>query len=136
MQPTQISTFCRSTTWKSAKYVAPLSRVRKISGGEQGCQIYLCPNIPKREKYTKGPQTTPNGHTLYQMGINYTKRPYVIPNDHKLQIPNGRKIYQHFPFQGSPKYTQIGIFGLKLNHLATLAGKIDDNLSIEWREEF
>jgi hypothetical protein len=28
--------------------------------------------------------------------------------------------YQHFPFQGPPKYTQFGIFGLKLNHLATL----------------
>jgi hypothetical protein len=30
-------------------------------------------------------------------------------------------MYQHFPFQGAPKYTQIGIFGLKINHLATLA---------------
>jgi hypothetical protein len=27
---------------------------------------------------------------------------------------------QHLPFQGSPKYTQIGIFGVKMNHLATL----------------
>jgi hypothetical protein len=26
---------------------------------------------------------------------------------------------QHFPFQGPPKYTQIGSFGLKRNHLAT-----------------
>jgi hypothetical protein len=30
-------------------------------------------------------------------------------------------MYQHFPFQGPPKFTQIGIFGLKINHLATLA---------------
>jgi hypothetical protein len=30
------------------------------------------------------------------------------------------KIYQHFPFSGSPKFTQIGIFGLKTNHLANL----------------
>jgi hypothetical protein len=58
----------------------------------QGCQIFLGPNIPKRHKYTKGPQTTPNGHTLFQVAINYTKWP---------------KIYQHFPFQGPPKYTQI-----------------------------
>jgi hypothetical protein len=29
-------------------------------------------------------------------------------------------MYQNFPFQGPPKYTQIGIFGLKINHLATL----------------
>jgi hypothetical protein len=35
-------------------------------------------------------------------------------------IPNGHKIYQHFPFQGPPKFTQIGIFGFKTNHLATL----------------
>jgi hypothetical protein len=35
-------------------------------------------------------------------------------------IPNGRKIYQHFSFHGPPKYTRIGIFGLKINHLATL----------------
>jgi hypothetical protein len=30
------------------------------------------------------------------------------------------KIYQHFPFLGSQKFTQIGIFGLKIYHLATL----------------
>jgi hypothetical protein len=52
----------------------------------QGCQIFLGQNVPKREKYKKRPQTTPNGH----------------------------KIYQHFPFKGPPKYTQIGIFGLKV----------------------
>jgi hypothetical protein len=34
--------------------------------------------------------------------------------------PNGHKIYQHFPFKGPTKYTQIGILGLKINHLATL----------------
>jgi hypothetical protein len=42
-----------------------------------------------------------------------------IPNDHK-NIPNGHKIYQHFSFQDPPKITQIGIFGLKIYHLATL----------------
>jgi hypothetical protein len=30
-------------------------------------------------------------------------------------------MYQHFPFQGPPKYTQIGISGTKINHLATPA---------------
>jgi hypothetical protein len=40
-----------------------------------------------------------------------------------LIIPKGRKIYQHFPFQGPPKHTQIGIFGLKINHMATLMHK-------------
>jgi hypothetical protein len=28
--------------------------------------------------------------------------------------------YRPFPFQGHPKFTQIGIFGLKTYHLATL----------------
>jgi hypothetical protein len=36
-----------------------------------------------------------------------------------VNIPNGRKILQHFPFFGPPKCTQVGIFGLKINHLAT-----------------
>jgi hypothetical protein len=35
-------------------------------------------------------------------------------------MPNCRKINQHFPLQGPPKYPEIGIFGLKTNHLATL----------------
>jgi hypothetical protein len=33
--------------------------------------------------------------------------------------PNGHKIYQDFPLPDPPKFTQIGIFGLKTNHLAT-----------------
>jgi hypothetical protein len=37
-----------------------------------------------------------------------------------VNIPNGRKIYQHFPISGPTKITLIGIFGLKINHLATL----------------
>jgi hypothetical protein len=28
-------------------------------------------------------------------------------------IPNGRKIHQYCQFRGPPKYTQMGIFGLK-----------------------
>jgi hypothetical protein len=36
--------------------------------------------------------------------------------------PKDHKIYQHPPSQDHPKFTQIGIFGLKLCHLATLAG--------------
>jgi hypothetical protein len=35
-------------------------------------------------------------------------------------IPNSHKIYQYFLLQGPPKYTQIEIFGIKINHLATL----------------
>jgi hypothetical protein len=42
----------------------------------------------------------------------YTKWP------HNTTI--GHKIYQYFSFQGPPKYTLIGIFGMKIYHLATL----------------
>jgi hypothetical protein len=35
-------------------------------------------------------------------------------------IPNGHKIFQHFPFHGPLKFTQIAIFGMKIFHLATL----------------
>jgi hypothetical protein len=48
--------------------------------------------IPKRKKYTKLPQTIPNVH----------------------------KIYHHLPLKDPLKFTQIWIFGLKTNHLATL----------------
>jgi hypothetical protein len=43
------------------------------NGPVQGCQIFLGPNIPKREKYTKWPKTIPSGHTLYQMAVKYSK---------------------------------------------------------------
>jgi hypothetical protein len=42
-----------------------------------------------------------------------------MPNGRK-NFPNGRKIYQHLPLQDPPKFIQIWIFGLKINHLATL----------------
>jgi hypothetical protein len=42
---------------------------------------------------------------MYQMTIKY------IPNGHKKQ---------HFPLKDPPKFTQIGTFGLKIYHLATL----------------
>jgi hypothetical protein len=37
-----------------------------------------------------------------------------------VNIPDGQKIYPNFPIKGTPKITQIGIFGLKINHLATM----------------
>jgi hypothetical protein len=39
-------------------------------------------------------------------------------------MPNGHKIYQHLPFKGSAKFTQIGILSLKTNHLATLSATV------------
>jgi hypothetical protein len=40
-----------------------------------------------------------------------------------VNIPNGHKMNQHFPIGRHPKFTQIEIFGLKTNHLATLRRK-------------
>jgi hypothetical protein len=34
-------------------------------------------------------------------------------------------VHQHFPISGPPKFTQIGILGLKRNHLATLHSSVD-----------
>jgi hypothetical protein len=47
------------------------------------------------------------------MATKYTKWPQ--------NIPNGLYNYQHLPLQNPPKFTQIGIIGLKICHLATLA---------------
>jgi hypothetical protein len=46
------------------------------------------------------------------MATKYTKWQQNIPNNHK--------IYKHLPLQDPPKFTQIGIFSLKIGHLATL----------------
>jgi hypothetical protein len=73
----------------------------------QGCQILLDTIYQSGGKCTKLPLN-------YHVAIKYTQRLYYIPNGHR--------IYQLFPFQGPPKFTQIGIFGLKTNHLATLLG--------------
>jgi hypothetical protein len=40
----------------------------------------------------------PNGHKINQIAI---KNPMAV------NASNGHKIYQHFPFQGPPKFTQI-----------------------------
>jgi hypothetical protein len=56
-------------------------------------------NIPKREEIY---QITTNMH---QMTVKQT---------------NLNKIFQHLLFQDPPKFTQIGIFCLKICHLATL----------------
>jgi hypothetical protein len=48
----------------------------------------------------------PNCHKIYQIAVIY------IPNEHKM--------YQHFPFQGPLKFTQIRFFDFKIYHLETL----------------
>jgi hypothetical protein len=57
---------------------------------------------------------------MYQITAKYTKWQQNISNGRKIPRPNVHKIYQHLPLQGSPKFTQIRIVGLKKCHLATL----------------
>jgi hypothetical protein len=71
----------------------------------QGCQIFPCTCNQNRKN-------VPKEHIMYQMVIKYSKCPQ--------KITDGHKIYQHLPTLGTPKFTQIRIFGLKTNHLATL----------------
>jgi hypothetical protein len=49
----------------------------------QGCQIFLDTKYQNVGIYTKLPRN-------YQITMTYTKWPYYIPNGHKM--------YQHFPF--------------------------------------
>jgi hypothetical protein len=75
---------------------------------------YCLPGLPDLS-WSKHTRTV----KVYQMTTNYTKRLCIIPDGHKL-YQTAVKVYQHFPFQGPPKYTQLGIFGPKINHLAPL----------------
>jgi hypothetical protein len=87
-------------------------------------------NIPTRRKiyqittkYSKWPQTMPNNNKIFQMATNYTKW--------TKNLPDGYRIYQHLLLQDHPKFTLMGIFGLKINHLAILApwlNGVPDNL--------
>jgi hypothetical protein len=61
---------------------------------------------------TKTGKNIPNNHKINQIEMKYFQRP--------LNRPNGDKIYQDFPYQDPPKFTQMGILGLETNHLATL----------------
>jgi hypothetical protein len=79
-------------------------RVYEIYSKRQGCQIFLV--------------------TTYQNWGIYNKLPHNIPNVQNIpigrKIDNVHKICKCLPLQDPPKFTQIGIFGLKMYHLATL----------------
>jgi hypothetical protein len=70
-------------------------KIFTFRGFDQVCQIF--------------PGTT---YQIYRITIKYNT---LVQN-----IPNGHKIYQNLPMQDTPKFTQIGLFGLKICHLATL----------------
>jgi hypothetical protein len=63
--------------------------------------------LVKRTKIGKNIQ---NDQQISQMAAKYTKCTQNLPNDHTT--------YQHLSLQDHPKFTQIGIFGLKIFHLA------------------
>jgi hypothetical protein len=76
-------------------------------------------------QHTKTGENIPNNHKIYQMARKYTRWPKNRPNCHE--------IYQHLPLQDPPKFTQIGIFGLKTNHLAFLTRKFRVQLFREFQ---
>jgi hypothetical protein len=57
------------------------------------------------------------------------------PNKWRYNRPNGHKIHQNRPFQDSPKFTQIGIFVLKIPKTSgnpvsvVILGNIPENYS-------
>jgi hypothetical protein len=55
----------------------------------------------------------PKLHNCTKIATKYTKWPQNRPYGHKL--------YQHLSLQDTPKFTPIGIFGLKTYHPATLS---------------
>jgi hypothetical protein len=62
---------------------------------EQGCQIFLVPNIPKWEKYIKWPQTRPKGCKIDAMAVKYSKWSLNIPT---FTIQRLSKIYPNLEF--------------------------------------
>jgi hypothetical protein len=90
-----VISFSRYRNRRQLAYLAP----------EPGCQIFLGTTYQNGEKYTKLPQNEPKGHKIYLFDTN---------------IPNGNNIYQQFPLEGPPKFSQIDILGLKIFHLASL----------------
>jgi hypothetical protein len=77
------------------------------------------------QTYQNG-KNIPNDHKVYQVALKYEKWPQTTPNGHE--------IYQHFPFKDPPKYTQFGIFGLKEHQLATLFPSIKPSL-VPWEKK-
>jgi hypothetical protein len=89
---------------------------------EQSCQIFRGTTYQNGGKCTKWPQNIPNGHNIYQMAIAFT--------NWTQNRPNGHTLYQHLPLQDPPKYTQFGIYSLKINHLATLSCLVDRQIHL------
>jgi hypothetical protein len=96
---------CRTAVAASKNNATP----KPVDPDEQGCQSFRGTVYQNRENI-------PKSHKIYQGAIKYIKRHENWPNSHK--------VYQHLPLQDPPKFTQIGIFGLNVNRLATLSRRI------------
>jgi hypothetical protein len=72
------------------------------------------------------------------MTTKYAKWPLNISKGRKIPtyIGHGHKIYQDFPLQDPPKITNIGIFGMKINHLATLFKSLSAKRPTHERNDF
>jgi hypothetical protein len=66
----------------------------------------------------KWPQNIPNGHKIYQMATKYTKWPQNMYTSKAVKYTNIN--ISTSPMKKTLKFTQIGIFGMKIYHLATL----------------
>jgi hypothetical protein len=68
---------------------------------------------PKFFHIPNGFKNIPNGFKNRPNGLK------IDQNGRKID-QNGSKIHQHLPLQDPPKFTQKGIFGMEIYHLATL----------------
>jgi hypothetical protein len=91
------------TWWRPTKKLIQILVELGHSSSGQGCQIFIVTTYQNGSKYTKMTTKVPNGYKRY----NLTKKHW-------------HKKFQHLPIQDLPKFTQIGIFGLKIYHLAAL----------------
>jgi hypothetical protein len=122
----------RATIWAIffKKHLVTLPVIKKLIFSRRG-QFYKCSRLntaPFIKRYRRP--------GLPDFSWYKTPKRKSIPNYHELHIPNVYKIlhtkdrkmdqvsmkyvYQHLPLHDPPKFTQIWIFGLKTNHLATL----------------
>jgi hypothetical protein len=77
--------------WHCSDVGYVICRFKKKCTCLQGCQIFL-------ETYQNGKNIHTQWPQIYQMAVKYNICPYIIHN---------------FLFQGLPKYTKIGICGMK-----------------------
>jgi hypothetical protein len=89
--------------------------VHEASGELEEGKTLFAPGLPEFSWCMK-----PKQEKMYQMNKQCIKWSLNIPNVHKMSQMAINYLYQHFPIRDPDNFSQIGIFGLKTNHLATL----------------